>query len=93
MQRFMLMHFGFVPPTPEIMQAWGNWFEAIAHRTVEQTGLAGGREMSSTGTADLPWSRDSIAGYNIIEAASLGEAEELAKGCPFIASIRVYELR
>lgn len=34
-----------------------------------------------------------ITGYNIIESESLDEAEEIAKGNPFIASIRVYELR
>jgi hypothetical protein len=52
-----------------------------------------GREISSSGTRDLPWGMDSITGYNIIEAESLDEAEELAKGNPYIASIRVYELR
>ena len=62
MKKFMLMHFGFVPPKPEIMQAWGSWFEAIADRTVEQNGFAGGREISSAGTADLPWGMDSITG-------------------------------
>jgi hypothetical protein len=35
---------------------------------------------------------ESITGYNIIEAESLDAAEALAKGCPFIASIRIYEL-
>jgi len=36
---------------------------------------------------------DSITGYNIITAESLDEAEEIAQGNPFIASIRVYEIR
>ena len=36
---------------------------------------------------------DSITGYNIIEAESLDEAEKLAQSNPFIASIRIYELR
>jgi len=41
----------------------------------------------------LPWTMDSITGYNIIEAESLDEAEKLAQQNPFIASIRIYELR
>ena len=36
---------------------------------------------------------DSITGYNIIEAESLDEAEKIAQGNPYIASIRVYETR
>ena len=93
MKRFMLMHFGFEKPTDEIMQAWGAWFKSIADRQVEQGGFGGAREISSDGTKDLPWGMESITGYNIIEAESLDEAEEIAKECPFIASIRVYELR
>ena len=92
-KKFMLLHFGFEQPTPEIMKAWGDWFESIADRQVEQGGFAGGREISSEGTRDLPWGMESITGYNVIEAESLDEAEEIAKSNPFIASIRVYELR
>jgi hypothetical protein len=36
---------------------------------------------------------DSITSYNIIEAESLDEAEKIAQENPFIASIRVYEIR
>lgn len=93
MKKFMLLHFGFEKPTPEIMGAWKAWFAAIADRQVEQGGFAGGREISKGGTRELPWDRDAITGYNIIEAESLDEAERLAGGNPFISSIRIYELR
>jgi hypothetical protein len=89
----MYLHFGFEQPTPEIMEAWKAWFTSIADKQVEQGGFAGGREISKDGTQDLPWGADSITGYNIIEAESLDEAEELAKSNPFIASIRIYEMR
>jgi len=92
-KKFMLLHYGFEKPTPEIMDAWGAWFESIADRQVDQGGFMGGREISASGTEDLPWGMESITGYNIIEAESLDEAEQIAKGNPFIASIRVYELR
>lgn len=93
MKRFMLLHFGFEKPTPEIMEAWGRWFEATANQTVEHGGFMKGREISREGTNDLPWGMDSITGYSIIEAESLDEAEKIAQDNPFIASIRVYEIR
>ena len=93
MKRFMLLHFGFEKPTTEIMAAWGKWFEAVADKTVDQGGFLGGREISHNGTSDLPLATDSITGYSIIEAASLEEAEGIARDNPFIASIRVYEIR
>ena len=93
MKKFMILHYGFEQPTPEIMAAWGLWFESIADQQVEQGGFSGGREISKSGTQDLPWGMDSITGYNIIEAEDMDAAEELVKTNPFIASIRVYELR
>ncbi|OED37773.1 hypothetical protein AB833_22345 [Chromatiales bacterium (ex Bugula neritina AB1)] len=93
MKQFMLMHFGFEQPTAEIMDAWKTWFGSIADRQVGQNGFSSGREITSSGTEDLPWGPDCITGYNIIEAESMDEAEEIAKACPFIKSIRVYEIR
>ncbi len=93
MKRFMLLHFGFEKPSPEIMEAWGKWFESIADKSVENGGFHGGaREISHNGTRDLPMGMESITGYSIIKAESLEEAEEIARGNPFIASIRIYEI-
>ena len=58
MKRFMLLHCGFEEPTPEIMAAWGKWFEAVADKTVDQGGIRGGREISHSGTTDLPLGMD-----------------------------------
>ncbi len=93
LKKFMLLHCGFEPPTPEIMEAWGEWFESVADRTVEHGGFTGGREVSHDGTRDLPMGPDSTTGYSIITAESLDEAETVARGNPFISSIRIYELR
>ena len=71
MKRFMLLHIGFEQPTPEIMRAWKAWFETIAARQVDQGGFVGGRVVSKQGVAELPWDRDAMTGYNIIEAESL----------------------
>jgi hypothetical protein len=79
--------------TKPTMAAWGKWFESIADKQVDQGGFSGGREISREGTEDLPWGMDSITGYNIIEAEDLDAAEKIAQDNPYIASIRVYEIR
>ena len=93
MKKFMFLHFGFEQPKPEIMQTWEEWFDSIADKQVDRGGLGAGREISKSGTQDLPWGMDSITGYNIIEAETLEAAEKIAKQNPFISSIRVYEIR
>ena len=93
MKRYMLLHYGFEKPTQEIMAAWGKWFKSVADRTVEHGGFpGGGREITHDGTGDLPMGPDSITGYSIINAESLDDAEKIAQGNPFIASIRIYEV-
>ncbi len=93
MKKFMYLHFGFEKPTPEIMGAWGKWFESIADKVVDQGGhFSGGREISKAGTKDLPMGMESITGYTIVNAESLDEAEKMAQSNPYIASIRVYEM-
>lgn len=93
MKRFMFLHFGFERPTPEIMGAWQEWFESIADKQVGRGGFSGGREISRSGTEDLPWGMESMTGYNIVEAEDLDAAVRMAQKCPYIASIRVYEIR
>ena len=93
MKKFMLLHYGFENPTPEIMAEWGEWFESIGDIEVDRGGFNGGREVSKKGVTDLPWDMEAITGYNIIEAEDLDAAEKIAKSNPFITSIRVYELR
>ena len=93
MKKFMLLHIGFERPTPEIMKAWETWLASIAKSQIDQGGFAGGREITRRGTRDLPWDRDAMTGYNIIEAESLDAAEKIARNNPYISGIRVYELR
>lgn len=89
----MLLHFGFEKPKPEIMEAWRKWFQSVADKTVDNGGFHGGaREISKSGTRDLPMGMDSITGFSIINADSLEEAEKIAAENPYIASIRVYEI-
>jgi hypothetical protein len=93
MKRFMLLHYGFEKPTPEIMEAWEKWFQSIDDRMADRGGFHGqAKEISSNGAKDLPMASDSITGFNIINAESFEEAERMAQSNPYIASIRVYEI-
>lgn len=91
--RFMLLHYGFEPPTPEVMQGWTAWFEETAGITLDKGGFHGGAlEIAKSGRESLAMGMDSITGFSIIEADSLEEAERVAAANPYIASIRVYEI-
>jgi len=93
-KKFVLLHYGFVKPTPEIMAAWGRWFESIRDSIIDMgEGFTAGREVSKSGTKDLPLGLDSVTGFTIVRADSLDDAERLAKSNPYISSIRVYEVR
>lgn len=92
MKRFMLLHVGFEKPTPEIMAAWGAWFAAVKEYTAENAGLRSGRELSRDGVRELPWDRDALTGYTIVNAESVEDAARLAEGNPFITAIRIYEI-
>ena len=92
MKKFVLLTYGYETPTQEIMDAWGNWFASIGDNMVDSSGPCGpGREITHNGTKDLPLGMESFTGYLIINAENLDDAEKIAKDCPIITSIRVYE--
>jgi hypothetical protein len=92
-KKFVLLHYGFEKPTPDIMAAWGRWFEAMKENIIDMGGhFSRGREISKAGTKDLPLASESITGFTIVSAASLDDAEKMARSNPFISSIRVYEV-
>ncbi|HLE89631.1 MAG TPA: hypothetical protein VI753_00670 [Anaerolineales bacterium] len=92
MKKFVIFHYGFETPTQEIQEAWGKWFASIGGRVVDPgSPLGPGREISRTGTKELPMGMESLSGYTVINADSLDEAEKIAKSCPMITSVRVYE--
>ena len=93
MNQFMMLHYGFENPTPEIMEAWGKWFESIKDNIVDQGHFPRGLEISSAGTTELPLGPESITGFMVISAESFEAAEKMAQSNPYISSIRVYELR
>jgi len=92
-KKFVFLHYGFEKPTPEIMAAWGKWFESMKDNIIDMGGhFSGGREISKSGTKDLPLGLESITGFTIVSADSLDAAEKMAQSNPYISSIRVYEV-
>jgi len=91
-KKFVFLTYGFEQPTPEIMAAWGKWFESIKDSILDMGHLSGGREISKAGTRDLPMDLKAITGFMVVSADNLDEAEKMAQSNPFITSIRVYEL-
>ena len=93
MNKFMVLHFGFSSPTPEMMDEWDEWFKLISNIQLGQGGFMGGKEISKAGVKELTFDQDAIMGYNIIEAENLEAAEKIIATCPFISSVRVYAIR
>ena len=92
MKKFVFFTYGYREPTKEIEEAWGKWFASIGDKMVDPgSPLGPGREISRSGTKELPLGIESLTGYTVINADSLDEAEKIAKGCPIITSVRVYE--
>lgn len=75
------------------MEAWGKWFGSIAGKNADNVGFGSAREITRSGTRELAWGLDAFTGYSAIDAESIDEAEAIARTCPFITGIRVYEVR
>ena len=76
-------------------EAWGTWFEKLGSKLIDGGNpfAAGGQAVHAGGKMDI---QGPVAtGYSIIEAASIDEATEMAKGCPLMDSedsaVGVYE--
>lgn len=95
MKKFVFVHVGFVPPTSEIMEAWGAWFASFEDKLVDggNLGVGPGKEITDSGMNDLPFDAEAITGFSIIEAENMDAAVRIAEKCPSITSIRVYETR
>jgi len=77
----------------EGMKAWMGWAERAGDGIVDMGNpLGAGKEITATGTSD---SSNGVAGYGILQAEDLAEAQALLDGHPHLmmpgASIQVYE--
>ncbi|WP_147456660.1 YciI family protein [Leptospira stimsonii] len=93
MKKYLFLSIGFEQPTQEIMKAWGTWFALIKDRIADAGGhFSKGREITRNGTIQLPLDLNAITGYLIVHAESMEEAEEIARKCPIITSLKVFEI-
>ena len=71
------------------MAAWGGWFGSLGGAVVD-----GGAPFGANATVGGGGAGTGLTGYSILEAADLGAAVELARGCPIVSdggSVDVYE--
>jgi hypothetical protein len=93
MKKFLLLTYGFVPPTDDVQQAWGKWFSSVGSRLVDPGNPFGrGVEITRDGRTDLTLDSPSpLVGYCILNAEDMQEAESLVSSMPIIESVRIYE--
>ena len=93
MKKFIVLTYGFVPPTQDVQEAWGAWFSSVAPRLVDPGNPFGrGVELTKTSRTELTLDSPSpLVGYCILNAESLQEAETLVADMPVIDSVRIYE--
>jgi hypothetical protein len=93
MKKFVFLYQGWgdVEPGPEVMQAWGTWFERVGQHMVDSGNPFGtGREVTPGGARELTDETSPTTGYSIVSAADIDAAEKLLDGCPS-TSVRIYE--
>lgn len=93
MKKFVVLTYGFTPPTEDVQKVWGAWFAAAGPQLVDPGSPFGrGVELTGTGRCDLTLDSPSpLVGYCILNAESLSDAEELVSSMPIIDSVRIYE--
>ena len=92
MKKFLMLSYGYIEPTPEVVGAWMAWFEKVGEHIVDSGNPLGHcREVTNTGSRDLRPEMGAAGGYSILSADSMEEAERLLEGCPIIDKVQLYE--
>ena len=92
MSKFLLTyHGGSMADTPEAqeaaMAAWGGWFGSLGAAVVDGGNPVGASAtVAPDGSVSDGGGANPATGYSLLDAADLGAAIELAKGCPVLAA-------
>ncbi len=93
MKKFLFLYKGYMTPTPEIGQAWMDWFASVGDAMVDSGNpMSAGVEVTNDGVTDLDVGLDSFTGYSIINAEDRDAAIAVAKTNPMITSVVLYDL-
>jgi hypothetical protein len=91
MKKFVFLYL-WEPGNKTMMDGWGNWMAEIGDSIVDSGNPFGpGREVTNSGSNDLPLGPESTTGYTIVEADTIDDAEKLLANCPIITSVQIYE--
>ena len=88
--KFVLLFHGGIAPQAEsekYIQAFQAWIGELTQKGILKGGLPlarSGKIVSQNAVESFQLSQDSVSGYAEVEAASLDEAIEIARGCPSI---------
>lgn len=92
MAKYLLAYHGGARPESEaeqqaVMAAWGQWFESLGPAVVDPGApVAVTRTVGSDGSVSDGAGANPVTGYSVLEAASLDDAAEKAKGCPILGA-------
>ena len=93
MKKFLFLYKGYKTPTPEIGQAWMDWFASVGGAMVDSGNpMSGGVEVFPDDIKMIEAGLESFTGYSIINAETMEDAITLAKTNPMITSVVVYDL-
>jgi len=93
-------HGGKSPETPEegekVMAAWGAWVGGLGDAIVQPGAPLGmSKTVNGSGVTD-DGGANPVSGYSVVDAADMGAAVTMAKGCPMVVdgsgSVEVAEL-
>ncbi len=92
MKKFVLIYHGYDTPTPEIIEAWNNWFQRRAASFVDVGNPFGpGRQITNETTIELTLASNPASGFSIVNAPNIDAAEQVLEGCPIVDSVSLYE--
>jgi hypothetical protein len=78
-----------------VLAAWGTWYAQLGQAIVDGGNPFGPSKSVATDGTVSDGAPSGLSGYTILQAESLGEAAEMARGCPVLSSggsVEVYEV-
>jgi hypothetical protein len=92
MNKYIFVYCGYDTSSTDLEQAWHDGFALRADHFIDPGNPFGPNRKVPPSDARDPTADDSpAAGYSIVRAASLSDAERILEGCPIVDSCHIYE--